>query len=460
MKIISLTAENVKRLVSVEIKPDGNLVEITGRNKQGKTSVLDCIMWAIEGAKHIQAQPIRKGEKTAKIRLNLGEMTIQRTFARDEVDGSTTSKLIVMASDGATYGSPQGMLDALLSELCFDPLAFAKADAKDQFNMLRRLVPGVDFAQIAMDNKDDEEERKGINRLLKQARESAKTAGAGLPDDLPDTPPDESELVRQLQEAGEANTLLARQQSDLQAWRASARDKRVLADDQLRRARLMREEADELETLASATREAAASLEAKVDEVGPLPEPVDTQLLTKALADARALAIVLRRRDESRRLTTEADKLEARSKAITARMRKREEDKQASIAKAELPVEGLGFGEEGILLNGLPFDQASDAEQLTASLLIAMAQSPKLRVARIRDGSLLDTQAMKLLAELADQHDMQIWVERVDSSGQVGFVIEDGHVAKIGVSTAEKVHADDDGAANSPASARQQASGS
>ena len=39
MKIIRLSAENVKRLVAVEIEPTGNLVEITGKNGAGKTSV-------------------------------------------------------------------------------------------------------------------------------------------------------------------------------------------------------------------------------------------------------------------------------------------------------------------------------------------------------------------------------------------------------------------------------------
>ena len=36
MKIITLTAENIKKLVAVEIKPDGSLVQITGKNGQGK----------------------------------------------------------------------------------------------------------------------------------------------------------------------------------------------------------------------------------------------------------------------------------------------------------------------------------------------------------------------------------------------------------------------------------------
>lgn len=47
MKIIALQAENVKRLVAIEIRPDGNLVQITGKNGAGKTSVLDCIWWAL-----------------------------------------------------------------------------------------------------------------------------------------------------------------------------------------------------------------------------------------------------------------------------------------------------------------------------------------------------------------------------------------------------------------------------
>ena len=46
------------------------------------------------------------------------------------------------------------------------------------------------------------------------------------------------------------------------------------------------------------------------------------------------------------------------------------------------------------------------------------------------DGSLLDETALSLVAEMADANDMQVWIERVDSSGKIGFVLEDGHVRK------------------------------
>ena len=63
MKIIRFEAENVKRLKAVEITPDGTVQVVTGRNGQGKSSVLDAIFLALGGgdAKKTVAMPIRVG---------------------------------------------------------------------------------------------------------------------------------------------------------------------------------------------------------------------------------------------------------------------------------------------------------------------------------------------------------------------------------------------------------------
>jgi hypothetical protein len=126
-----------------------------------------------------------------------------------------------------------------------------------------------------------------------------------------------------------------------------------------------------------------------------------------------------------------AETLEAQSDALTKAREDREAAKRAAIAAAKLPVDGISFGDGEILLDGVPFDQASDAEQLRASIAIAMASNPKLRVIRVRDGSLLDADALKLLAEMADERDYQCWVERVSSDGKVGFVLEDGRLKSV-----------------------------
>ena len=48
VKINSLEFENVKRIKAVKIEPTQNgLTVIGGNNKQGKTSVIDSIAWAL-----------------------------------------------------------------------------------------------------------------------------------------------------------------------------------------------------------------------------------------------------------------------------------------------------------------------------------------------------------------------------------------------------------------------------
>lgn len=65
MKIIEFRAERFKRLSAVEITPEGNTVIISGRNGQGKSSVLDAIWLALGGGNAVKDSattvPIKDG---------------------------------------------------------------------------------------------------------------------------------------------------------------------------------------------------------------------------------------------------------------------------------------------------------------------------------------------------------------------------------------------------------------
>ena len=78
--------------------------------------------------------------------------------------------------------------------------------------------------------------------------------------------------------------------------------------------------------------------------------------------------------------------------------------------------------------DGKPFDQASSAEQLRVSVAMGIALNPTLRVLLVRDGSLLDKESFKMMAEMASEADAQVWIERVEDDDHVGIVIEDGAV--------------------------------
>lgn len=426
MKIVSLQAENIKRLVAVEIRPDGNMVQITGKNRQGKTSILDAIWWALTGATHIQAEPIRKGVDQARIRLDLGEIKVTRTFRRKtEGDGVTTS-IIVENEQGARFPSPQRMLDSLLGELSFDPLAFSRMKPREQFDALRRFVPEVDFEAIAAADKKDRDDRKDLNRRAEQERAAA--LAIVIPDGTPEDLVDESALVDELTTAGEHNLELAvrrgnraRIANEADLFRADAANLRARADELEVEVRRLRDQAE------GALAKAAAN-DKRLAEAPPLPEPKEVDEIRERLKAAQQTNINVRKVEDREKHRIRAEDLESQAEALTLAMEQREKDKRDKIAAAQLPVEGVGFGDGVVVLNGVPFDQASDAEQLDASVKIAMAMNSKLRVIRIRDGSLLDDEAMAHLARLADEHDMQVWIERVDSSGRIGFVIEDGHL--------------------------------
>ena len=125
-------------------------------------------------------------------------------------------------------------------------------------------------------------------------------------------------------------------------------------------------------------------------------------------------AAVTERRRKSADLTEEIDTLENR--------------KRKMLASAKFPIPELGLSDSGVTLNGLPFEQASSAEQLRASVAMGLAMNPKLKIMLIKDGSLLDENSLRMVAEMAEKADAQIWMERVGEGKETSVVIEDGAV--------------------------------
>src|SRR5690625_2856485 len=62
IKINKLEIENVKRVKAVKIEPTINgITVIGGKNRQGKTSILDAIAWGLGGNRHRPSKAKREG---------------------------------------------------------------------------------------------------------------------------------------------------------------------------------------------------------------------------------------------------------------------------------------------------------------------------------------------------------------------------------------------------------------
>lgn len=426
MKIIKLEAENVKRLVAVKITPSGNLVEITGKNGQGKTSVLDSIWWALSGAANIQGTPVRNGEKKAIIRVDLGEYAVTRTFKKSEDDSHTTSSIRIENAEGTAIRQPQTMLDQILGELSFDPLAFARMSKKEQYDALKVFVKGFDFEENEKAYQELYDKRTNINRQAHQAKVMADKVFIALPKDAKRV--DESALIDELENAGKHNT-------DIETRRSNREKLATEAAGQLRESYRLKQEADELIKKAEAMKAEAKELEAKADKTNekldaapPLPDPIDVSPIKTKISEAREFNKQFEALDEKNRYLAQHEEFKAESEEMTQVMNELVRQKEKAIAAADLPVPGIGFGDKEILLNGVPFCQGSDAEQLQASIAMAMALNPKVRIIRVRDGSLLDDDSMAMLHKMADDQDYQVWIETVKSSNQAAIVLEAGQI--------------------------------
>lgn len=416
--ITELCIENVKRIRAVRIVPDGGPTQVIGgRNAMGKTSTLDSIEMAIGGGKAIPQEPLRRGARKGKAGVSLGtigeppEFIVERTFA---ADGS--SQLVVKNAEGVPQKTPQKLLDALCAAISFDPFAFTRLEPKKQDAILKEAL-GLDFTDIDNRRAAAFQERTEIKRALKDAE----ALYAAMPDHsgVPAKEQSVSDIAAMLSAVREAQSARAVAESKIEAAQrmvdnASATVARIEAELASAKERLARE----MEALA-----------VRQGELSQLPPAGDAGELETKLREAEATNAKVRANLARESAAKRLSELEKKVKSLTEKIELADAEKHNKLADTSFPVPGLGFDESGPTLNGVPLEQASSAEQLRVSVAIGLALNPRLRVLLIREGSLLDDDSMRMLAEIATEAGAQLWVEKVSSTGDgCSVVIEDGEV--------------------------------
>lgn len=431
-RIVQFNAENVKRLHAVEITPNGHLVVIGGKNAQGKSSVLDAIAMALGGADEIPSMPVRRGEKKASVVIDLGDIIVRRTFTAQE-GGTATSSLVVENKDKMRASAPQAILEKLTGKVTFDPLAFVSMDADKQAATLKRLV-GLDLSALDASRKKIYDERTVLNADIK--RVAFLVDGMQRFPDAPAEPVSTADLMKELDAARAHNAKLPALDTAQTAARAALADQETrtaslrqeIADVETRLARLRAMLLDQESNAIPALKTALAAAEKTAFDFQSIDEaPLRTKLAESAVTNAHVDANV-RRADAVRALTEK----KAKAEALTSQLVEIDRQKDERLSATKFPVAGLSFTADGsVAFNGVPFDQASAAERMRASVAIAAAMNPKLRVMLVRDASLLDEEGLAQLAKLAEEFDLQVWAERVGKGAECSVIIEDGTVLPI-----------------------------
>jgi energy-coupling factor transporter ATP-binding protein EcfA2 len=377
-------------------------VVVGGLNGQGKSSTLDAIWYALGGQRAMPSEPLRKGQTKGFSRLTLDSGLV---ITRSITEAGTTLK--VESADGAIYKTPQAMLDKMVGAIAFDPMAFSRMEPKRQLETLRSLVK-LDTTALDIERSRTFEERTAINRKIRELDDqrlgTPEVAGA------PKREISASDLMDKLQKAEEAHR------------NHSAATREVNRLEQSITADL--EEIERRKACIKASRLQLAKTQKAV--VGELP---DVEALKRQITHMDATNAAVRQNQKRDELSLRIEKGQVIADGMTDRLEEIDKIKAKMIAEAKFPVAGLSFGENGVRFGDVPFEQCSSAEQTRVSVAMALAMNPELRVLLIRDGSLLDENNLRLVAEMAKEADAQVWIETVTSdAGKCAVIIEDGEV--------------------------------
>ncbi|MFS0716862.1 hypothetical protein ABC337_15390 [Arthrobacter sp. 1P04PC] len=398
-KITSAELAKFQRLNYVQLAPSGSLVALAGKNKQGKSSILDGIEAAFCGHNgRVITRPINDGADKAAITIETDDgLQITRTYS------AAGSRLTIKAADGAKYG--QAKLDSLIGSLGIDASQFASLNDKDQLKTLLGLVDlPFDPAKLDAERAELFANRTDVNRRAKELQAAA-AAFQPLPADLPTEELSVSALVAEYRKGEMLNREITQ-----------ARQAAVTA-------------AEDVERLKAELKEAEVRFATATARAQSAPDMVDVEALQNRIDNAETTNTQIRaakgKADLDGRLTIALQE----ASALTDAMEEIDMQKAAGLAAAKFPVDGLGFDSEGVLYNGRPFNRASSAEKVLVSAAMMIALNPELRVLIVRNGNDLDTDSLTALEEMAADADFQIFIEIVNESGDFGITIEDGEVA-------------------------------
>jgi DNA repair exonuclease SbcCD ATPase subunit len=397
MKIIRLEVENVKRLVAVDITPDGYLQIIGGNNGQGKTSLLDAIWLVLTGATASKAikKVVRDGEESAFAKVTLGDKDQISYIATRTWKADGTSTLKLESADGAKFSSPQDFLNGMLGKLAFDPLAFTRLKPDEQFDTLMGIVE-IEENIEALDIKADKiyAERTEVGREVKSLQ--AQVDAIEVDPFAPEAEVNIGDLLERYNEA-----------------------KSDEADKQLLKINI-----EETESEIKKLQEILASYQTRLAN---FPAIADTDALKAELDSAEENNAKFRRKDLRDTLVAKLTTAEDEQKAKSLALEQIAEIKKTALANAKFPIPGLSVEGKTVTYNGIPFDQIAESEKIKVSIAIGVALNPKINVMRISDGSLLDDASLAYIEEIAHEKDFQFWVEMVRDGG-VGIIIEEGKV--------------------------------
>lgn len=400
VKINTLEFENVKRIKAVQLAPAKNgLTVIGGDNRQGKTSVLDAIAWALGGEKFRPSSPKREGSVTdphLKVTLDNG-IIVERS-------GKNGALKVI---DPAGNKGGQTLLNSFVEQLALDLPKFLNSTSKEKADTLLKIIGvGDKLYQLERTEKTTFDRRTEVGRIADQKAKFAKELPTYT--GVPDEPLSAADLIQSQQEimAYNAENLRKRQQRDYY------KSQLEVAETALKQAQ---------------ERYDAALNNFKLADVDFVElEDKSTEELERNIAEIDEINKKVRANLDRERAEQEAEDLRDQYNELTHQIESLRQERRELLEGADLPLEGLSVENGELVYRGQKWDCMSSSEQLIVAASIVRKLNPDCGFVLLDKLEQLDSKTLEEFGSWLETQGLQAIATRVSTGDECAVIIEDG----------------------------------
>lgn len=426
---------------------DGNVYFITGDNELGKSTVLKAIGALLTGNRDAV---LKNGESKGFAKMIVGddgeEYEVELKFTKANPRGtlSIKSKTTGMKSDNVS------MLQKIFGYTDFDAVEFSRwsetaEGRRKQIEVVKSLLPEevrTRIAEIDTTVAGLKTERTGVNRDLKTYKSISDAAGQGLttedlktyakPKDITELMKEQAENAQLIEKAKTVRSVLEQRKKQLEEIPERLAAAKATYEKAIEEAKKAIERTEKLykEAIAQIESEKADYEARKANAEKWLanyeennPEKLDTaEQLRKAEEHNKKAAKVADYLSKKK----QADGKKAESEKMDSEIAELSAEREKLISSAKLPISGLSFSDDGLVLNDVPFvsGKVSDSQIMEVAAKLIIASNPTVKVFRIARGESLGQKRLQSILDLAKKEGYQGFIESV-VRGQNDLIIEE-----------------------------------
>lgn len=436
LKVAGIQIKNVLGVEELEITPEGNIIEVSGRNGQGKTSIMEAIKDAVGQSNY--SNLLRNGEEKGEVVLDLGDMLLKKTYKQN----GETLKLEgrVAGTDSMTNISrPASVIKGLINPNSIDPVRLLtskpkdlldavlgalpmKVDSSRMMNILNTVYQATDehaLVTIGKVVKAITEERKLVNRDAKTAKTTREQLEATLPENV--------ETTEELQAKISDNL------NKIDSIKQNAR--KVARETRFKFAQQISEKSIEISTIAGEIEDLLEKVQELKDAQAELSSELRVLETERDKESEAAMERELGKEDqyvqENVQLSEEISRIgihENTQKQVREWIAKESEAVKTSNVYTEqlknlqaykeelcqdLPIKGLAITDGMLSMNGIPFQTLNTAARVDLVLELAKLSAGKLGLVILDNSECMDSETYKEFLNKASQTDLTFVVARV-----------------------------------------------